>query len=44
MLTAIDQELNRKLSAELGADQYIAKPFNPQEMLDVINKLLQEHK
>ena len=40
MLTAIDQELDRKLSADMGADQYITKPFSPQELLDTIDRLL----
>lgn len=40
MLTAVDQELDRKLCAELGAAQYITKPFSPQELLDTINQLL----
>jgi len=40
MLTAIDQELDRKLCADMGADQYITKPFSPQELLDTIAQLL----
>lgn len=40
MLTAVDQELDRKLCAELGAAQYITKPFGPQELLNTINQLL----
>jgi len=40
MLTAVDQELDRKLCAELGAAQYITKPFSPQELLDTIDQLL----
>lgn len=40
MLTAIDYELDRKLSAEMGAAQYITKPFSPQELLDAIARLL----
>ena len=41
MLTVIDQELNRKLSAGLGADQYITKPFSPQDLLDTVAQLLE---
>lgn len=40
MLTAVDQELDRKLCADMGADQYITKPFSPQELLDTIDRLL----
>lgn len=40
MLTAVDQELDRKLCAELGAAHYITKPFSPQELLDTIDRLL----
>ena len=40
MLTAIDQELDRQLCADLGAAQYITKPFSPQELLDKIDQLL----
>jgi len=44
MLTAVDQELNRKLSADLGADQYITKPFSPQDLLDTIGQALKSPK
>jgi len=40
MLTAIGQELDKKLCAELGAAQYITKPFSLQELLDTVNQLL----
>jgi len=40
MLTAIDLELNKKLSADLGADGYITKPFSPQELLNTISRFL----
>jgi len=40
MLTAIDHDLNRKLCAEMGAEQYLTKPFKPRELLDVIAKLV----
>jgi two-component system response regulator RegX3 len=33
MLTAKDAELNKVLGLELGADDYITKPFNAQELL-----------
>jgi putative two-component system response regulator len=44
MLTAIDQELDKKLSADMGADGYITKPFSPQELLDTIAVMLKGSK
>ncbi len=44
MLTVIDQELDRKLSADLGADQYIAKPFSPQDLLNTVDGFLKSPK
>ena len=40
MLTGITQELDRKFSAGLGADQYITKPFSPQDLLDTVDGFL----
>ncbi len=40
MLTAVDHELNVKLSQEMGADGYITKPFDRQELLGNITRLL----
>ena len=40
MLTAITQDLDRKLSADLGANEYITKPFNPQDLLEMVNHIL----
>ncbi len=40
MLTAVDQELNKKLCAELGADQYLTKPFSPKDLLDTVDQFL----
>jgi len=36
MLTGIGHELNRKLAQEMGADGYVTKPFNLQELLDTV--------
>lgn len=38
MLTAIGYELNVKLSQKMGADGYITKPFNLQDLLDTIDR------
>jgi two-component system alkaline phosphatase synthesis response regulator PhoP len=39
MLTAINQPLNVKLGEMMGADGYITKPFNSEELLSTIDKL-----
>ena len=33
MLTAIGEEMDRIIGLEIGADDYLAKPFNPRELL-----------
>jgi len=38
MLTGIGHELNRKLAQEMGADGYITKPFDLQDLLDTIKQ------
>jgi len=38
MLTGIGHELNRKLAQEMGADGYITKPFNLQNLLDTVKQ------
>ena len=38
MVSAIGHKLNEKLSAEVGADGYITKPFSVEGLLEVINK------
>ncbi len=40
MLTAISADADRILGLELGADDYIAKPFNPRELLARIRAVL----
>jgi len=40
MLTALGQELNVKLSQEMGADGYITKPFSSKMLLDTVNHFL----
>ena len=40
MLTAIDLEMNKKLSADLGADGYMTKPFTPEELLNTVDRFL----
>lgn len=40
MLTGIGFALNKKLADEVGAVGYITKPFNPQELLDMVSQFL----
>lgn len=40
MLTAKDEEIDRILGLEMGADDYVAKPFNPRELLARIRAVL----
>ncbi len=41
MLTAKAAEIDRVLGLELGADDYVTKPFSPRELLLRVKKLLQ---
>src|SRR5207249_3837539 len=41
MLTAKAAEIDRVLGLELGADDYVTKPFSPRELVLRIKKLLQ---
>jgi two-component system OmpR family response regulator len=40
MLTAKGDEIDRIVGLEVGADDYLAKPFNPRELLARINAVL----
>lgn len=40
MLTARDQDLDKILGLELGADDYLTKPFNPRELIARIRAVL----
>ena len=40
MLTAMGEEIDRIVGLEMGADDYLAKPFNPRELLARINAVL----
>ena len=40
MLTAKGDEIDRIIGLEIGADDYLAKPFNPRELLARIHSLL----
>ena len=40
MLTAMGEETDRIIGLEMGADDYLAKPFNPRELLARIKAVL----
>ncbi len=40
MLTSVDYELNKELSRDMGANGYMTKPVDCQELLDVISQFL----
>ncbi len=40
LLTAKGQEFDRKKGKEVGADLYITKPFNPDEIVEIVNGIL----
>jgi len=43
MLTACGEDVDRILGLEMGADDYLAKPFNPRELLARIRSVLRCH-
>jgi two-component system phosphate regulon response regulator OmpR len=43
MLTARGDEIDRILGLEMGADDYLPKPFNPRELLARIHAVLRRH-
>lgn len=44
MLTARSEEVDRIIGLEMGADDYLPKPFNPRELLARINAILRRYK
>ncbi len=42
VITAMDSELSRRRSFEVGADAYFAKPFDPSEVIETLWKLLND--
>jgi DNA-binding response OmpR family regulator len=40
LLTAKGQEVDRQKGLEMGADRYMTKPFDPDEMLSVAEEIL----
>ncbi|GLO62503.1 DNA-binding response regulator [Vibrio sp. MACH09] len=43
MLTALGEDIDRIIGLEVGADDYLAKPFNPRELLARIKSVLRRH-
>ena len=44
MITAKGDESNIKMGEEVGADAYVPKPFNPEELMSKIEELLKKGK
>jgi len=44
MLTAKDEEIDKIIGLELGADDYLTKPFNPRELVARIKAVLRRNK
>ncbi len=42
LLTAKGQEVDRKKGLDMGADRYMTKPFDPDEMLSVAEEILKK--
>jgi two-component system alkaline phosphatase synthesis response regulator PhoP len=40
MVTAVGFDMNRKMALEMGADDYVTKPFGVKDLLERIEKLL----
>jgi two-component system phosphate regulon response regulator OmpR len=43
MLSARGEDIDRIVGLEVGADDYLAKPFNPRELLARIRAVLRRH-
>jgi len=43
MLTGVGHALNKVLAEQMGADGYITKPFNPQDLLHMAGQFLPAH-
>lgn len=43
MLTAMGDEMDKIIGLEMGADDYLSKPFNPRELLARIKAVLRRH-
>ncbi|AKJ70278.1 two-component system response regulator OmpR [Pandoraea thiooxydans] len=44
LLTARSDEIDRIVGLEIGADDYLGKPFNPRELLARINAVMRRHR
>ena len=42
-LTSKDEEMDRVLGLELGADDYVVKPFSPRELVARVKAVLRRH-
>src|SRR5213082_2767507 len=44
MLTAKGEDIDRIIGLEMGADDYLSKPFNPRELVARIHAVLRRHR
>jgi DNA-binding response OmpR family regulator len=44
MITAKGADTSKKMGEEVGADAYVTKPFNPEELMGTIEQLLNKEK
>jgi len=42
LLTAKGQEVDRQKGLEMGADKYMTKPFDPDQMLEIAEEILKQ--
>lgn len=40
MVTALDQEIDKSKGVMVGTDEYLTKPFEPEQLLSAVRKLL----
>ena len=43
LLTALKEDVDRIIGLEIGADDYLGKPFNPRELIARIRAVLRRH-
>ena len=43
LLTALKEDVDRIIGLEIGADDYLGKPFNPRELIARIKAVLRRH-
>ena len=44
MVTSRAGEKHRKMATEAGADEHVVKPFNDDQLMDLITRMVTEHR